>query len=387
MPSLKRLLFTVASIAKGMWITISGAILSFTVQKPKPLKECEIGIDPVQDLHGQESPYPAGGGKNQFYCDSNKTATLNGVTCSFDASTQEFTISGTNESSSAYVLLYILPTSEIPRNVALSSAFIGIPNGVYMNFVYYDGSWHSINQGGMLPDSVSLSNVRIQVGVYGSAGDIPTKKFKCQIEQGSTAPTAWTPYSNICPISGWTGCNVSVSPTTDPDDPDKEVYTYTFPTEAGTVYGGNLTIHQDGTGTLVVDRAYALLNDPDKWVSASGNIKYKYTDTFTDRKIFDNSYSGLNCSYIRVNSNYASNTARWGSATTTIFGLAMNDLTLTLTDIKADAEAGKISIVYDLATPVTYQLTNQQVIETLKGVNNVWADTGNIEITYWGSDE
>ena len=188
--------------------TLVGNPVSFKAEA-LPLQELKVAINPVQDLHGQDAPYPPGGGKNQFYCDSNKTATLNGVTCSFDASTQEFTISGTNESSSAYVLFNIEPTSEIPRNVALSSAFIGIPNGVYMNFVYYDGNWKSIGQGGTLPDSVSLSNVRIQVGVYGTAGNIPTTKFKCQIEQGSTAPTAWTPYSNICPIIGHTGVNVS----------------------------------------------------------------------------------------------------------------------------------------------------------------------------------
>ena len=40
------------------------------------------------------------------------------------------------------------------------------------------------------------------------------------------------------------------------------------------------------------------------------------------------------------------------------------------------------TLVYELATPVTYQLTNQQVIETLKGVNNVWADCGPVSVEY-----
>lgn len=39
-------------------------------------------------------------------------------------------------------------------------------------------------------------------------------------------------------------------------------------------------------------------------------------------------------------------------------------------------------IIYELATPVTYQLTPQQ-ITALKGQNNVWCDTGNTTVTYW----
>ena len=39
-------------------------------------------------------------------------------------------------------------------------------------------------------------------------------------------------------------------------------------------------------------------------------------------------------------------------------------------------------VVYELATPVTYQLSAEQV-KTLLGVNNVWASTGSMkEITY-----
>lgn len=43
-----------------------------------------------------------------------------------------------------------------------------------------------------------------------------------------------------------------------------------------------------------------------------------------------------------------------------------------------------VQLVYELATPQTYNLTAQQV-ELLTGNNNVWADTGDITIT-WGDD-
>ena len=45
---------------------------------------------------------------------------------------------------------------------------------------------------------------------------------------------------------------------------------------------------------------------------------------------------------------------------------------------------GGVTIVYELETPQTYNLTAQQV-ELLTGNNNVWADTGDITLTY-GAD-
>jgi len=38
-------------------------------------------------------------------------------------------------------------------------------------------------------------------------------------------------------------------------------------------------------------------------------------------------------------------------------------------------------LVYELATPQTYHLTPQEV-DTLLGINNVWADTGNTTAEY-----
>ena len=40
-----------------------------------------------------------------------------------------------------------------------------------------------------------------------------------------------------------------------------------------------------------------------------------------------------------------------------------------------------VQVVYELATPQTYQLTPQQV-NTLVGTNNVWSEQGNIELSY-----
>ena len=43
--------------------------------------------------------------------------------------------------------------------------------------------------------------------------------------------------------------------------------------------------------------------------------------------------------------------------------------------------SNNVTVVYPLATPQTYQLTPTEV-KTLLGVNNIFADTGDIDLTY-----
>lgn len=69
------------------------------------------------------------------------------------------------------------------------------------------------------------------------------------------------------------------------------------------------------------------------------------------------------------------------------FACSTNGTTFFVRDLRyTDAAAFKTAVsgvflVYELATPQSYNLTAQQV-ELLAGQNNVWADTGDISITY-----
>ena len=44
--------------------TVSGSIVTLTDAANAPVADLNVAIEPVQDLHGQTNPYPAGGGKN-----------------------------------------------------------------------------------------------------------------------------------------------------------------------------------------------------------------------------------------------------------------------------------------------------------------------------------
>ena len=80
------------------------------------------------------------------------------------------------------------------------------------------------------------------VASFADGGDsLPVKDLTIGIEpvqsgSGDPSPT------NIRPISGWTRANINANGTT---------YPITFPTEAGTVYGGTLDVT---TGVLTVDK-------------------------------------------------------------------------------------------------------------------------------------
>ncbi|MBQ2158011.1 MAG: hypothetical protein II443_05560, partial [Oscillospiraceae bacterium] len=53
----------------------------------------------------------------------------------------------------------------------------------------------------------------------------------------------------------------------------------------------------------------------------------------------------------------------------------------TVSAFKTWLSSNNLQVVYELATPQAYQLTPQQ-IQTLLGTNNVWANSGDVEVIY-----
>jgi len=170
----------------------------------------------VQDLHGYDHPWPAGGGKNLF-----------DITNVFDGSDYTFT-NGTGTISRPYttggrVIQYTdgisIPsgsTVTISADVMLTQdgsdtyklVSIGLKdnagtggytrNDVIMNAF---NTWQRISSTVTAPSNTNW--VAIQPRAEGH-----TLYFKnIQIELASTA-TDYAPYSNICPITGWTGAKM-----------------------------------------------------------------------------------------------------------------------------------------------------------------------------------
>ena len=156
---------------------------------------------------------------------------------------------------------------------------------------------------------------------------------------------------------------------------NSNTYSITFPTGAGTVYGGELDVSKGelkvthkrvDLGTLAWTytagrfRALSPSDSPTSiqyGIDAISSAFKRNTDLSSSNNTFwmnNSSYSGTR--YIIVfDSRYTDATA---------FKTAMNG----------------IDIVYPLATPITYSLTPTQ-ITTLLGQNNIWANTGDVTVT------
>ena len=171
---------------------------------------------------------------------------------------------------------------------------------------------------------------------------------KPQIEVGTTA-TAYEPYTATPYPVDWT-------------------------TEAGTVYGGTF---DSVTGVLTVDIIGVNLGSLN-WAKGT------YTFYATLSNVLINSSSLQACSCYKIGA-YATTGANLENLSVSlqptgqIFIKDTDKMSGTEDDFK-QAVSGQ-TITYELETPVTYQLTPQQ-INTLLGSNNIYCDTGDSTITY-----
>ena len=182
----------------------SGSIASFDDGAEMPVKSLEVEINAVQDLHGQSSPYPAGGGKNLINpSDFSTWATVTNNVITFDGSMQ----SGQANAIKVPCVLTSGTTVTISVYSSNSTTYYVRPKFFNGDTQIYDvGSYKSTT----LTQTVTLSAdvTFFSIGVKTSTSATTLEgSVKIQVEVGSTA-TAFAPYENICPISGWNAVNV-----------------------------------------------------------------------------------------------------------------------------------------------------------------------------------
>lgn len=159
-------------------------------------------------------------------------------------------------------------------------------------------------------------------------------------------------------------------------------YPITFPSSAGTVYGGTLDVT---SGVLTVTNGYADLGTLN-WSLNATNVYFlsRYNvspNEFIKTPTQNSNYANLMCSKYARNTAYNVMNGNSGIGCTTDGYLVVVDTNY------ADATAFKeslsgVQLVYELLEPQTYQLTPTEVA-TILGQNNIFCDTGNInELTY-----
>lgn len=478
----------------------SGELVNFNSKLKFPLKNHLVHIEPVQDLHGYDHPWPSGTTKNLY---DYSTDTI-GYLLHTDGSMGK--ISGW--SVSAYISLS-------PNTDYIASNLSTGGDGAYI--VLYDAS-KTLVRSLLITASEDLAFTTADNEVYVrlSVRRLANEHLTAQLEEGTVA-TDYIPGSNICPIEGFSGVKIvhtgknllnaheafanymTYDEETDewhatsaqlynktktaylkpfdidfkppltfsfdfrtlstsgsshrlsvfmqaltadgtkvnynirlPDTPEKKRYSVTFPvgngvlfdgirfsygksttcyfsnpqieigtddteyepyseeysleflSEAGIVYGGTLDVK---TGELTVDRA----------IIDGGSVDWKKLDTYAYGKFYANlpwkvfnysSKSGILSSiYESVSGADATsdedNYVWLRSTGTTTNQLRVKDDSkdnMTVEEFKAAMQGVQFSGI--LLTPITYTLTPIE-ITALLGQNNIWADTGVTDVTYW----
>ena len=485
-----------AEISDSAYETITGAIVHFIAKRARAIKSLIANISYTQDLHGYDSPWPAGGGKNKFngtflqgywaYADGKWVNSPNWIT-----------------------------TGKIPCKASTSYTVSADAKATrWQGFVWYDSNGDFISTDNLNSNvnigltKTSPSNAAyliFNIAGYPGANDTiaPSDVTYFQLEEGSSS-TAYAPYSNICPISGWTGANVTrtgknlFDPTTfssrsnyyDVNDDGSvkikasdssgwnsvpiislkagtytvsindytsgnyqvetsednytspthkrydaaftftltkdggikvkmgtggatlpqtvkpilnigytaasyspyvgDTYSITFPSEAGTVYGGTLDVT---TGKLTVDRAKIVLDGTqqisrENWKPQAKSVGWIYPYDLTRNvvgtgAVMQNVISNALPSK-PFNALQSINGPGIALASNQTYGISVmypNTTLTTASAINAFLAEHPIDVVYELATPQTYQLTPTEVT-TLLGDNTIWADTGDVSVTY-----
>ena len=363
-------------------------IATFTDGSNLPMPKLQVGIEPIQEGSGDPSPSnvrPISGwnganvsrtGKNLFNPDTQGivnarctatdndgiiTITARGADCFIGDIASE----GSSYSASLGAKQYVKPNTTYYLKVS-DSRF----NKNFISFFNKEGvclSLAPITDSSTLTTPSNCCFVTLRYGYkLSTSGNVFT--ITIQLEEGNQA-TTYEPYNG---------------------------HTYTIQFRDGdnplTVYGGSLDVV---SGELVVDRVEVDLGTVD-WNKHTSSVKtyFRTITPLSDAKKSDNQLAthNLKCSnykedswtHVVDSSGYDGNIcigwlnnayiaiydSRYVDASATDFKTAMNG----------------VQLVYELATPITYQLTPTQV-KSILGSNNVWADTGKIEELEYFSKE
>ena len=455
--------------------TASGAIASFNDGAAMPVKSLTVNIEPEQDLHGQNAPYPAGGGVNQW--------------------DEEWETGALNPSAGAPIDSTVqIRSKNFCECVGGATYYIKCVNytDIYALAVY----WYDDNQNFVLREyacgqSITApTNAKYFKITTNSSGTVygATYNHDISINYPSTDHN-YHPYSNICPISGHTSAvmtrtgknlvDISQFATQYPDycsysdgvlsvtaasvlystgisvfipagstinwsitngtatnakmrfvfadgtvvsiaspipfQTTKDVVglrfdwsaggtftvnnfqaelgstatayepyngqTYTIDLD-GTIYGGSLDV---GTGVLTVDRGYYQWNAGASYCRLTGTKAYACdkSDVVTIDATNQGTLVGAICDTL-PSGTWAQITNGSASIAGCVYG---NGLAFrisgytTATEYEAFLAEHPLTFVYMLKEPLTVQLTAEEAT-TLKGQNNIWADTGDVEVEY-----
>lgn len=194
-----------------------------------PVKSATFAIVPQQDLHGYSNPWPAGGGKNKLpmvLADikaantsgtwSGNAYALNGITYTIQTNAVgAVTGINVNGTASATSSLYVAPNQVInlPADMILNGCPTGGLGSTYFLYFYddTDSVIRFIDTGSganVTAATINGHTCRIVISVTNGV-TINNQVFYPMLRLATEADATFAPYSNICPITGFTGAEIT----------------------------------------------------------------------------------------------------------------------------------------------------------------------------------
>ena len=336
--------------------TVSGSVVTFSDSLPNsPLLACKASIEATQSGSGTPSPdnpRPITGfsevvitnnGKNWINL-PDEVRVNRGVT--YTINNGVITLSGTATS----------PYADYTFNFAGkrgTTYFVsgGVSADIYIRNTHYNKNDTGNGFSFVSDGESSIFYIRVLNGI-----DATGIVIKPQIEVGE-AKTAYEPFKGS---------------------------THTIPL-GQTVGRGVLNVT---TGELTITHGYTTFNGSEAWQIHGSIASWFYLDNFNLNSFVDSSLDNFADANLFLQDKYSNvsgltaNKFAIGSPDGTIKRLVIKDTRYTsLADFKNSLQSTPVQLVFKLATPITVQLTPEEIL-TITGENNISANSGDIEATY-----
>lgn len=343
---------------------------SFSDGAEASLVECEIGIVPTQDLHGYSKPWAGGAGKNKCF---NALGNVQSESAYLYPQGDGLAITINNSTRTAY--------AKVAKNTDIVFSCEENPQRyiAYGLDAYPDVNvlCHSLAVTQLATNQYKFNSGAYEYIAFYYCNDVQNIPDDVMIEQNTQA-TTYEPYSNICPISGHTDVTVTVASTSGGSGEDTTV------SLGRTVYGGTLDVT---TGELIVTHGIVDLGTL-TWIKQTDTPNYV---VFTQANpVLSRAY---NYNFICTQYATAQKTRQEllngeiGTSNAALTNLCIRDDSKEdLTEAQFKTAMNGVMLVYELATPQTFNLTPTQVL-TLLGQNYVSHDGGGtISLVYIKKD-
>ena len=287
-----RIEYWLAQLANsGELKTVSGNPISISDALAKPAESLSIEILPQQDLHGYSNPWPAGGGKNLLNIPDFPATEYHGIT--FSCTNGVLSANGTAD---ANIVFNLKPLAEdsytsidnifdvtADASYVLSGCTAGAYNSTYWLQLLVNGSGSEPRSAtgdsaafSFTAEQISSQQRRLAFRVK-SGVTLNNLKIYPMIRFASISDATFAPYSNLCPITGWTGVNI---PRTGKNLFDKSSAGRT----SSNMWLGSATQNGSPDGSFILAAADYTLTSSEALsglyvVGPNGNIKVAYNNT------------------------------------------------------------------------------------------------------------